>query len=38
MLEFRILGSLEVLDEGLPVSLGGRNQRALLTLLLLRAN
>ena len=38
MLEFRILGPLEVVDEGKPVSLGGRNQRALLTLLLLRAN
>ena len=38
MLEFRILGPLEVLNEGLPVALGGRNQRALLTLLLLRAN
>ena len=38
MLEFRILGPLEVLDDGTPVPLGGRNQRALLTLLLLRAN
>ena len=38
MLEFRILGPLEVLDGGEPVQLGGRNQRALLTLLLLRAN
>jgi len=38
MLEFRVLGPLEVLDEGSPVPLGGRNQRALLTLLLLRAN
>ena len=38
MLEFRTLGPLEVLDEGLPVALGGRNQRALLALLLLRAN
>ena len=38
MLEFRILGSLEVLDDGVPVQLGGRNQRAVLTLLLLRAN
>ena len=38
MLEFRILGSLEVLDDGLPVSLGGRNQRAVLALLLLHAN
>jgi DNA-binding SARP family transcriptional activator len=38
MLEFRILGPLEVLDEGNPVGLGGRNQRAVLALLLLRAN
>jgi DNA-binding SARP family transcriptional activator len=38
MLEFKILGPLEVLDDGVPVQLGGRNQRALLTLLLLRAN
>jgi DNA-binding SARP family transcriptional activator len=38
VLEFRILGPLEVLDAGRPVPLGGRNQRALLTLLLLRAN
>src|ERR687897_800491 len=38
MLEFRILGPLEVLDEGDPVRLGGRNQRAVLALLLLRAN
>ena len=38
MLEFRVLGPLEVLDGGAPVPLSGRNQRALLTLLLLRAN
>jgi DNA-binding SARP family transcriptional activator len=38
MLEFRILGPLEVLDGGAPVQLSGRNQRALLALLLLRAN
>ena len=38
MLEFRVLGPLEVLDGGSPLPLGGRNQRALLTLLLLRAN
>ena len=38
MLEFRILGPLEVLDEGDPVRLGGRNQRAVLALLLLRVN
>jgi DNA-binding SARP family transcriptional activator len=38
MLEFRILGPLEVLDGDRPLQLGGRKQRALLTLLLLRAN
>ena len=38
MLEFKLLGSLEVIDDGVPVQLGGRNQRALLALLLLRAN
>ena len=38
MLEFRILGPLEVLDEGRPVALSGQKQRALLVLLLLRAN
>jgi DNA-binding SARP family transcriptional activator len=38
VLQFRILGPLEVLDGETPVQLGGRNQRALLTLLLLRAN
>ena len=38
VLEFRILGSLEVLDEGRPVALSGQKQRALLALLLLRAN
>ena len=38
MLEFRILGSLEVLDEGRPVALSGQKQRALIALLLLRAN
>jgi DNA-binding SARP family transcriptional activator len=35
--EFRILGPLEVFDGGAPVRLGGRNQRALLALLLLNA-
>jgi DNA-binding SARP family transcriptional activator len=35
--EFRILGPLEVLDGGAPVRLAGRNQRALLALLLLNA-
>jgi DNA-binding SARP family transcriptional activator len=38
VLQFHILGPLEVLDGERPVQLGGRNQRALLTLLLLRAN
>ena len=37
MLEFRILGPLEVLEGGVPVPLGGRKQRALLALLLVRA-
>jgi DNA-binding SARP family transcriptional activator len=35
--EFRILGPLEVFDDGTPVRLSGRNQRALLALLLLNA-
>ena len=38
MLEFRILGPLEVSDGDEAIALGGRNQRAVLTLLLLRAN
>jgi DNA-binding SARP family transcriptional activator len=38
VLRFRILGPLEVLDGDEPLALGGRNQRALLALLLLRAN
>jgi DNA-binding SARP family transcriptional activator/DNA-binding beta-propeller fold protein YncE len=37
-MEFRILGPLEVLEEGLSVALGGAKQRALLAVLLLRAN
>ena len=37
-MDFRILGPLEVLDEGHPVALGGSTQRALLAVLLLRAN
>ncbi len=37
MLEFRILGPLEVVDEGRPIALGGQKQRALLALLLLDA-
>jgi DNA-binding SARP family transcriptional activator len=36
--EFRILGPLEVVDGGKPLRLGGRNQRALLALLLLNAD
>jgi DNA-binding SARP family transcriptional activator len=36
MLEFRILGPLEVMDEGGPVRLGGQKHRAVLALLLLR--
>ena len=37
-MEFRILGSLEVRENGHPVPLGGAKQRALLAALLLRAN
>jgi DNA-binding SARP family transcriptional activator len=37
-MEFRILGPLEVWDEGGLVSLGGRKPRALLAVLLLRPN
>jgi DNA-binding SARP family transcriptional activator/tetratricopeptide (TPR) repeat protein len=37
-MDFRILGPLEILDEGRPVSLGGGKQRALLALLVLHAN
>ena len=37
-MDFRILGPLEVLDEGHAVTLGGSKQRALLALLLLHAN
>jgi DNA-binding SARP family transcriptional activator len=36
--EFRILGPLEVVDEGRVLALGGLRQRALLALLLMRAN
>jgi DNA-binding SARP family transcriptional activator len=38
MLEFRVLGPLEVWREGRPLRLGGERQRALLALLLLSAN
>ncbi len=37
-MDFRILGSLEVEDRGQSIPLGGHQQRALLALLLLRAN
>jgi DNA-binding SARP family transcriptional activator len=37
-MDFRILGPLEVLDEGRTVALGGSRQRALLAFLLLHAN
>jgi DNA-binding SARP family transcriptional activator len=37
-MEFRILGPLEVLEEGGQVDLGGAKQRALLAILLLHAN
>jgi len=37
-LEFRLLGPLEVVNEGNTLPLGGPRQRALLALLLLRAN
>ena len=37
-MDFRILGPLEVLDEGRAVALGGSKQRALLAVLVLHAN
>ena len=37
-MDFRILGPLEVLDEGRAVRIGGSKQRALLALLLVHAN
>jgi predicted ATPase/DNA-binding SARP family transcriptional activator len=37
-LDYRLLGSLEVLRDGEPVTLGGHKQRSLLALLLLSAN
>jgi len=37
-MEFRILGPLEVIGDGRPLSIGGVSQRALLALLLLHAN
>lgn len=38
MLEFRLLGPLEVVADGSPIPLGGRKQRATLAILLLYAN
>jgi DNA-binding SARP family transcriptional activator len=38
MLEFRILGPLEVVADGAPLRLGGPKQRATLAILLLRTN
>ena len=38
MLEFRLLGPLEVLGDEGPIAVAGQRQRALLALLLLRAN
>ena len=38
LLEFRILGPLDVVDESGPVDLGGKRQRATLAILLLNAN
>jgi len=38
VLEFRILGPVEVTDDGVPLQLGGQKQRALLALLLLNPN
>ena len=37
-MEFRILGPLEVVEEGQPIRLGGARQRAVLALLLTRPN
>src|SRR5881392_1206738 len=37
-MEFRILGPLEVSDDGRSLAVGGASQRALLALLLLHAN
>src|SRR4029450_4659649 len=37
-MEVRLLGSLELTDDGLPVSVGGMRQRAVLALLVLHAN
>jgi DNA-binding SARP family transcriptional activator len=37
MIEFRVLGPLEILDSGEPIALGGRKQRMMLAMLLLEA-
>ena len=37
-MQFRVLGPLEVSDDGRPIAIGGQKQRALLALLLLHAN
>src|SRR5215813_436029 len=37
-MEFRILGPLEVVEDGRPIALGGPKQRTLLALLLLTPN
>src|SRR5919197_5691034 len=37
-MEFRILGPLEVLEDGRQIDVGGAKQRALLAILLLHAN
>ncbi len=37
-MDFRLLGPVEVIDDGAPIDLGPRKQRALLCLLLLHAN
>jgi DNA-binding SARP family transcriptional activator len=37
-MEFRVLGPLEIVEQGNPLPLGGARQRALLALLLTRAN
>src|SRR5580765_1208230 len=38
LMEYRVLGPLEVLDTGGPLPLGGGKQRTLLALLILNAN
>jgi DNA-binding SARP family transcriptional activator len=38
MIEYRVLGPLEVVVDGAPVELAGQRQRAVLALLLVHAN